>query len=119
MSNEATFNGWAIIELFGHRQLAGAVSEAQVAGKGFVRIDIPACPEKRDGSYVYDATPEVTQYYSPEAVFSLTPTTEDAARGFMDGKRAGRWNPEKAIGPVVDGDVDDMVEPRSPSASPF
>lgn len=35
------FEGWAILELMGHRRLGGHVSEATVAGAGFLRIDVP------------------------------------------------------------------------------
>lgn len=35
------FEGWAILELMGHRRLGGYVSEATVAGAGFLRIDVP------------------------------------------------------------------------------
>jgi hypothetical protein len=35
------FEGWAFLELMGHRRLGGYVSEATVAGAGFLRIDVP------------------------------------------------------------------------------
>lgn len=66
---EKTFREWAILELLGHRRLAGLVTEQEIAGKGFLRIDIPG-PE--------DQT--VTQFYSPDSVYGLTPTTEEIAR---------------------------------------
>jgi hypothetical protein len=34
-------SGWAIIELMGHRRLAGWLSEEEVAGAAFLRIDVP------------------------------------------------------------------------------
>lgn len=64
--------GWHILELFGHRQLAGYTREVMVAGKLFLRIDVP-------GRLATDA-PRATQKYSPAAVYSLTPTTEAIAR---------------------------------------
>ena len=64
------FQGWAIVELMGHRRLAGHVTEQEVAGHGFLRLD------------VHDAEGTVaTQFYSPSAVYCLTPTTEEIARG--------------------------------------
>ena len=63
------FEGWAILELMGHRRLGGYVSEATVAGAGFLRIDVPG----EDG-------PTATQFYSPSSVYCLTPVTEDMAR---------------------------------------
>ena len=35
------FEQWAIVELFGHQKLAGLVTEAQVGGCSFVRVDVP------------------------------------------------------------------------------
>lgn len=63
------FEGWAVLELMGHRRLAGYVSEQEIAGKGFLRLDVP------DGD-----TTAATQFYSPASVYCLTPTTEDIAR---------------------------------------
>jgi hypothetical protein len=37
----AEFEGWAILELIGHRRLAGYVRPAQLAGAGLIRIDVP------------------------------------------------------------------------------
>jgi len=68
---KATFEGFAILELMGHRRLAGKISEAQIGGASFIRIDVP------DGD-----GPETvaTQFYSPSAVYCITPTTEAIAR---------------------------------------
>lgn len=61
------FAEWTILELLGHRRLAGYVTEATIAGASFLRIDVPA-------------DPPVTQYYSPGSVYAITPTTEAIAR---------------------------------------
>lgn len=69
-ANQATderFDSWAILELMGHRRLAGRVSEAMLAGGSFLRIDVPG-------------EQPVTQFYSPGAVYALTPCTEEIAR---------------------------------------
>ncbi len=63
------FDTWAILELMGHRRLAGRVSEATIGGGDFLRIDIPG----KDGQ-------ESTQFYSPASVYCITPTTEEIAR---------------------------------------
>ena len=36
-----TFEEWAVLELMGHRRLAGKVTEATIGGGAFLRIDIP------------------------------------------------------------------------------
>lgn len=63
--------GWAVLELMGHRRLGGYVSEVEIAGKGFLRIGIP---DNRPDSL------HAEQFYSPGAVYAITPTTEEAAR---------------------------------------
>lgn len=63
------FEGWAVVELMGHRKLAGKVSEATIAGGAFIRLDVPS-------------EPPATQFYSPSAVYCITPTTEDTVRAF-------------------------------------
>lgn len=64
------FEGWAILELMGHRRLGGFVTETEMAGAGVLRIDVPG-----EGDEVY-----ATQFYSPGSMYCLTPTTEEAAR---------------------------------------
>jgi hypothetical protein len=73
VSQEA-FGQWAVLELMGHRRLTGYVTEQQVAGNGFIRIDVPGD----------DNTPPATQLYSPSAVYCITPTTEEIARQFAE-----------------------------------
>jgi hypothetical protein len=34
-----TFEEWALLELFGHQRLAGRVTEQQLGGASFVRVD--------------------------------------------------------------------------------
>lgn len=75
--DEAT---WAVLELMGHRRLAGRLKEETIAGASLLRLDIFAGDEQ-------DAA--VTQFYSPSAIYCITPTTEDVCR------RMGlRWQPE-------------------------
>ncbi len=64
----AGYEGWAILELMGHRRLAGYVRDAVIAGQGFLRIDIPTVPDP------------TTQFYGAQAVYAITPTTEETAR---------------------------------------
>ena len=69
MSEKTSFEGWAILELMGHRRLAGFLSEQEIAGASFLRLDIHT-----------DSQAIVTQFYTPQAVYCMTPTTEDVAR---------------------------------------
>lgn len=80
------YEGWAIVEVFGHRRLAGWVSEAEVFGDKFLRIDIPA----PDSEWLKPDKPEVmisdaknsagwsaTQLYGAKAVYGITYTTAE------------------------------------------
>lgn len=59
------FREWALVELFGHAQIAGMVSEATIAGGNFVRVDVPG------GG---------TRFFGPGAIYSISPVTEELAR---------------------------------------
>ena len=63
------FEEWAVLELMGHRRLAGKITDAVIGGGAFIRIDIPT----KDGN-------KATQFYSPGSVYCITPTTEEIAR---------------------------------------
>lgn len=63
------FQHWCILEIFGHRRLFGLVTEVQIGGASFLCLNIP-------GETGFDAT----QYYSPAAVYCITPTTEEICR---------------------------------------
>ena len=78
-TTKETFEGHCILELMGHRKLGGYVKEQEIAGHGFLRIDIPG----PDGAAI------ATQFYSPSAVYAITPTTEEMARAV-----ATRYQPE-------------------------
>lgn len=84
MSDIEGFEGFAILELMGHRRLAGYVSEQEIAGAGLIRIDVPG----------EDGFTAATQFYSPSALYCLTPTTENVARAFAtrhQPKPVQRW----------------------------
>ena len=67
MTENQIFAEWVILELMGHRRLAGFLSEQEIAGKGFLRLEIPG-------------QPGATQLYNPTSVYCITPTTEAIAR---------------------------------------
>lgn len=72
-------SGWGVLELMGHRRLAGKVSEATMAGAPAIRIDIPGDEE---------GLPAITQCYAPSAYYCFTPTDEATAR-----RAAQSWRP--------------------------
>lgn len=68
------FNEWALVELFGHQKIVGKVSEATMAGGAFLRVDVPS----------FNGAPAFTRFYSPGAVYSINPVSEEIARGLME-----------------------------------
>jgi hypothetical protein len=64
------FREWANVELFGHQRVVGLVTEAQIAGSKFLRIEAL----NKDGG-------TTTRFYGPSAVYCLTPISEQIARG--------------------------------------
>lgn len=59
------YEGWAIVELMGHRRLAGYVTEAEQYGTAMLRLDVHGLDDT--------ATPGVTQFYGGSAVYCITP----------------------------------------------
>jgi hypothetical protein len=65
------FEGWAVVELMGHRRLAGYVREVSMYGTAMLRVDVPGDdPEKA----------HATQYYGGGSIYAITPCTEEVAR---------------------------------------
>jgi hypothetical protein len=102
-NGEGGFEGWAILELMGHRRLGGRISEATIAGGAFIRIDIPH--PNAIGMF------RASQFYSPSAVYAITPTTEEVACAI--GRRApepvSRWE-LPALPETSDDDADALDE---------
>ncbi len=76
------FEGWAIVELFGHAKIAGLCSEQPLAGTNMLRVDVPTIPP-------------YTKFYGGGAIYAITPTDEKTARiavDHLDGIRpVDRW----------------------------
>ncbi len=97
------FEEWAILELMGHRRLAGKVSEAVIFGGSLLRIDIPG----------NDNTWQATQYYSVQSIYCITPVAEDIARAMAKQLRpepVHRWEIKDLALPVP-GDSDRQLSP--------
>ena len=70
MYEPKAFEQWALVELFGHQQIAGLVTEQTIGGSAFIRVDVPD-----DGD-----VKGFTKFFGNGAIYSITPCTEDAAR---------------------------------------
>ncbi len=81
-----TYEGWAIVELMGHRTFGGMVSEVEMYGGRLLRLD------------VYDdegEEPAMTQYYGSSAIYCITPADESMAR--QVGRRSMPGKPQPAM----------------------
>src|ERR1700677_1558073 len=68
------FEGWAVLELMGHRLRPGFVQEVEMAGTKMLRVDIPIATDDAG----QDVT--ITEYYGGGSVYALRPCTEAVAR---------------------------------------
>jgi hypothetical protein len=96
VTEQTTFAHWVILELMGHRRLAGWLTEEEIGGATFLRLDIPD---------------EASQFYSPSAVYCITPTTEEIARRVAAGANPApvqRW--ELPPAPSSDRDEDPDID---------
>lgn len=91
--------GHCIVELLGHRRLGGYVTEQEVAGAKFLRVDIPAT----------DGHEPMTQLVNPASVYCLTPTTEEIATKAATLARpapVSRWELASIEAPKPQGEPD-------------
>lgn len=79
---------WAIVELMGHRRLAGRASEEQHFGVPMLRLEVPAA----DGF--------TTHYFGGAAPYAVHPTTEETARAVAresDPEPINRWDARRLL----------------------
>lgn len=99
--SEGSFEGWAILEVMGHRKLAGYLSEQVIAGASFIRLDVMQP----------DGTPILTQYYNPASVYCITPTTQILASKLAVKNQPApvtRW--ELSLPPPASSSTSDWVQ---------
>jgi len=70
MADVESFGEWCVVEMMGHRRIVGYVTEANIGGATFLRIDTPGGVDSAN----------VTAFYSPGAVYAIHPTTEEVVR---------------------------------------
>jgi hypothetical protein len=69
--NNLTDNAqWGIVELMGHKVVAGRISKSEEFGTVLLRVDVPAT----------ETYPEFTQMYGNSAIYCVTFTSEEVAR---------------------------------------
>lgn len=123
MSDKERFEGWAVVELLGHRRLGGYVRDVEMFGGRMLRLDIPG-PKAESGKedapvlMVSDVPNRViedseywaaTQFYGVGSIYCLTPTTADVAIAAAKANQPSpvqRWE-MPAIASRPDRDIDD------------
>lgn len=95
-AQQSKFEGWAVVEVFGHQRYAGYVTTEAFGQAVLFRVDVPPL-EERDrvtkhweyadsknvppGSTVReDAVQGYTKFFGPGAIYAMTPCTQDAAK---------------------------------------
>lgn len=103
-TGEENLDCWALVEIFGHTKVAGRVTTRKVGVNVMIQVDVP----KGDTELSH------TQMFSPAAIFSINPTTEEWCRRWA--AEAAKYNqsplpyiPEapRALPEVDDGDYDE------------
>lgn len=69
MESKPPFASWAVVELMGRQQIAGYVTEEQIAGTPMLRVDVPATASSQP----------FTKFLGASAIYGITPTTEAIA----------------------------------------
>lgn len=123
--DRASLDTWAIVEMFGHKRIAGKVSEHVLGSAVLIRVDVPETIVQRRGGVPGEMTtsPAFTKLLGPSSIYCLTPCSEDVAR--RAAQEFVRWDPpipvefqpqlparatvaEEDFDNVTDGDDDDF-----------
>lgn len=88
ITDSGTLDTWAIVEMFGHKRLAGKISEHVIGSSALIRVDVPATEQPNgDGTRT---TAEYSKLVGPGAIYCITPCTEEVAR--LAAKEIERYN---------------------------
>jgi hypothetical protein len=98
METTEKFEAWAIIELFGHSQIAGKCSEQNIAGTNMLRVDVPET----------DKNPTFTRFLGHGAVYAINPVTEEVAR---------HWAKSLQVQPIAVWDVREFMNKNKKALS--
>lgn len=80
------YEGWARLELMGHRSRVGQVREVELYGGKLLRIDIP----------IAGGAEFVTEFYGASAIYCMTPIAADVAKDYAE--RTADPRPVKPMG---------------------
>lgn len=129
MEEQAKFEGWAIIEMMGHRREIGFVTTETFGAGCLFRVDTPELPEREyeltrpewvgqdyapiGAKVKRPATPARSCLVGPPAIYAINPCTEEAARKAIESTHARPLIllslPEKVAIPAGQ-DIDDLID---------
>ena len=94
--SQASFSGWALIEIMGHQHEAGYVTTEYYGDKAMFRVDVPEIPAREEtltrpqwtdtellpiGAVIQkEAIAGRTCMLNPGAIYRMNPATEEAVR---------------------------------------
>lgn len=130
---QASFEGWAVIDVMGHQRYVGYVTTEAYGQAVLFRIDVPELEERErvtkrpgyagdDGRYLpagttvkEGAVPGYTKLIGSGSIYAITPCTKEAALAAVEEiqKRplmSVQLPPERAIAPVFDMGHEGAVE---------
>lgn len=76
-SRTPSFDEWALVEIMGHQQIVGRLREQVIAGKAFLRVDVPGQNGDKD----------FTRFYGPDSIYCISPVSEDVAKAMLQQSR--------------------------------
>ncbi|WP_128292039.1 MULTISPECIES: hypothetical protein [Afifella] len=83
-AQDTAYEGWAALELMGHRRRVGYVREVEAFGGKLLRIDIPV-----------EGAEDVTEFYGCTSLYALRPVSEEIARDYA--KASGDPRPVRPV----------------------
>lgn len=120
-----SFEGWAIVEIFGHQRYAGHVSTEAFGTAVMFRVDVPALEARERVSlrpgYVGDkyvpagaliqegAVQGYTKLFGVGAIYAITPCTQEAAIQAVE-----QMQPRPLMALKLPDDVKGQLEPAVP-----
>lgn len=135
----ATFDGWAVLELFGHNKEIGYVTTQYFGGPALFRVDRPELPEREfelkrpgyvDGKWAPAGAkvkrpplPAKTALVGPSSIFRMTPCTElmaiEAIENMMAPPLILLSLPEAVQIEAGDDDPNKSIDPEDGEEMPF
>lgn len=93
---------WAVVEIMGHRVVAGSVSEATYLGVAMLQVQHPSLGD-------HSGTGPLTEMFAATAIFSIRPCSREEATRWAESRWRRSVDPEPSYAELVDY-IDDEVD---------